>query len=320
MNYIILDLEWNQSAKGKLYTNQRIPFEIIQIGAVKTDEYGNEIDRFDRLVRPVVYPKLHSAVKELLPYSEKQLKKGRRFREVFAEFMKFCGEDPVFCTWGSQDLWQLQQNARYYRIQNPFPCLMRYYDVQKLFSIAYEDGKLRRTVEYAAETCGIEKTLPFHSAVNDAVYVAEVFRKLTGMPEVMERISVDYFRPAMSKEEELSLRFAGYTKHVYRVFPSKEEMMLDKQIVQVKCPVCGRNLRKKIRWFSGNAKKYLCIAVCPEHGLFSGKLQIKRFGEDAGIFPVKIIKPAAEEDIAQIVEIKKQIIEKRRLKRKKQSS
>ena len=34
MNYIVLDLEWNQSADGKAYTNSRIPFEIIQIGAV----------------------------------------------------------------------------------------------------------------------------------------------------------------------------------------------------------------------------------------------------------------------------------------------
>lgn len=38
MNYIVLDLEWNQSADGKAYTNSRIPFEIIQIGAVKLDE------------------------------------------------------------------------------------------------------------------------------------------------------------------------------------------------------------------------------------------------------------------------------------------
>ena len=35
MNYIVLDLEWNQSAKGKKYTLPGMPFEIIQMGAVK---------------------------------------------------------------------------------------------------------------------------------------------------------------------------------------------------------------------------------------------------------------------------------------------
>ena len=38
MNYIVLDLEWNQSSRGKQYTVLGLPFEIIQIGAVKLDE------------------------------------------------------------------------------------------------------------------------------------------------------------------------------------------------------------------------------------------------------------------------------------------
>ena len=38
MNYIVLDLEWNQSAKGKKYALPGMPFEIIQMGAVKLNE------------------------------------------------------------------------------------------------------------------------------------------------------------------------------------------------------------------------------------------------------------------------------------------
>ena len=55
MNYIILDLEWNQSAKGKSYENKKIPFEIIQIGAVKLNEKGELQDTFNCVVRPTVY-------------------------------------------------------------------------------------------------------------------------------------------------------------------------------------------------------------------------------------------------------------------------
>ena len=37
MNYIVFDLEWNQCPGGKEKENKKLPFEIIQIGAVKLD-------------------------------------------------------------------------------------------------------------------------------------------------------------------------------------------------------------------------------------------------------------------------------------------
>ena len=35
MNYIVFVLEWNQSAEGKECSVEHMPFEIIEIGAVK---------------------------------------------------------------------------------------------------------------------------------------------------------------------------------------------------------------------------------------------------------------------------------------------
>ena len=43
MNYIVFDLEWNQSPDGKKFENARLPFEIIEIGAVKLDKDKNII-------------------------------------------------------------------------------------------------------------------------------------------------------------------------------------------------------------------------------------------------------------------------------------
>lgn len=54
MQYIVFDLEWNQSPTGRVIANEngsRIPFEIIEIGAVKLDENKNVISSFDRLIR-----------------------------------------------------------------------------------------------------------------------------------------------------------------------------------------------------------------------------------------------------------------------------
>ena len=37
MNYIVFDLEWNQNPEGKKTRNDKLPFEIIEIGAVKVN-------------------------------------------------------------------------------------------------------------------------------------------------------------------------------------------------------------------------------------------------------------------------------------------
>ena len=59
MNYIVFDLEWNQSPGGKKYSNSRLPFEIIEIGAVKMNEQREVVDVFQRLVKPQVYNWIH---------------------------------------------------------------------------------------------------------------------------------------------------------------------------------------------------------------------------------------------------------------------
>ena len=320
MDYIILDLEWNQSARGKNYEKKEIPFEIIQIGAVKLDSRGTVKDVFNSVIRPNVYKKLHSAVREVVALTDEELENGVKFQEAFMKLMQFCGDEYIFCTWGSQDLWQLQQNMKYFRIENAFPKVMKYYDVQKMFSIVFEDGKLRRTVEHAVDVFAFEKDMPFHSAVNDARYVAKIFQHLMENKEAMERVSVDYFKPPLCKKEEICLRFKTYSKYVYRIFETKEEAMQDKGVSSIKCPICRTSLRKKVMWFTSNTKKYYCVAKCPFHGYVRGKIQMKKYSNDSWeIFPIKIVKPISEEDVEKIREMKQQVTEKRRLKRLKQN-
>ena len=76
MNYIVFDLEWNQNPSGKKTRNDRLPFEIIEIGAVKLDSSFNVVGEFDRLIRPQLYTKLHHIVKELLDVSSEELLAG----------------------------------------------------------------------------------------------------------------------------------------------------------------------------------------------------------------------------------------------------
>ena len=103
-----------------------------------------------------------------------ELKDARTFPQVISDFFSWCGQDAQFCTWGSLDLVELQRNMSFYRMENPLPYPLFYYDVQKLFSLLYEDGKTRRSLKDAVEFLGIRKEAPFHRAFEDTYYTAEI--------------------------------------------------------------------------------------------------------------------------------------------------
>ena len=77
MNYIVLDLEWNQSPEGREQENPQIPFEILQIGAVKLDRDLNVTDQFCERIRPVVYPEIHYKIQEILRLNPGRLPKRK---------------------------------------------------------------------------------------------------------------------------------------------------------------------------------------------------------------------------------------------------
>lgn len=49
MNYIVFDLEWNQNPAGKKTRNDKLPFEIIEIGAVKVNSKKRNNGQFSQV-------------------------------------------------------------------------------------------------------------------------------------------------------------------------------------------------------------------------------------------------------------------------------
>ena len=85
MQYIVFDLEWNQSPTGRVIANEngcRIPFEIIEIGAVKLDENKNVNSSFDRLIRPQINIKFLKMDENMLPITMKDMQKGKDYKTV----------------------------------------------------------------------------------------------------------------------------------------------------------------------------------------------------------------------------------------------
>lgn len=311
MNYIVLDLEWNQSPNGKEDSIPHLPFEIIEIGAVKLDGGMRETGEFHRLVKPQVYKKMHFKISEVTHMDMDELRQeGESFERVMQEFLRWCGEEEYrFCTWGSMDLTELQRNMAYFQVENPFPRPLLYYDVQKLYCLQYGDGKTKGSLDLAVSEQKLEQERPFHRALDDAFYTGRILA-LLDLEKFGSYVSVDYYKLPRTREEEFVFSFPSYTKRVSREFENREDILKEKAITDMVCRKCRRMLRKKIRWFPYGQRYYLCLATCPEHGYVKGKIRVKK-SEDDRYYAVKTTKEASLED-EELMEKKREDSRKKR--------
>ncbi len=179
MNYIVIDLEWNQPLSPQRMIRE--PFnlggEIIQIGAVKIDNLQelNITDRYSEIVRPVYYTKMNKHVTEVTELTDDDLMQGRPFTEVCKEFLEWCGDDYSFITWGDADIFMLEDNMSIHEMD--IEGLPECYDAQVVFDdqITQEDRSF--ALSYAMWKFDI-KPERSHDALNDAVNTVAVMKKL----------------------------------------------------------------------------------------------------------------------------------------------
>ena len=287
MNYIVFDLEWNQSAEGKECSVEHMPFEIIEIGAVKLNSQMKQVSEFHRLVQPKAYKEMHFKISEVTHMDMEELcKKGQPFPVVMEDFLNWCGEDEyVFCTWGNQDVMELQRNMKYYGKLSLLKGPVTYYDVQKLFAIRYEENDERRALEFAADKMGVEKKMDFHRALGDAYYTACILQKIEDK-YIFPNSSLDVYQNPKSKREEIHISYPTYDKYVSREFYSREKAMKDREVTSTRCPLCHNPAKRKIRWFMNNSKVYYSVSLCQEHGFVLGKIRIRRT-EDNKYYVIK---------------------------------
>jgi len=179
MNYIVLDLEWNQALSPQRMI--RDPFklsgEIIQFGAVKIDILKdlNITEQYSEIVKPVYYRKMHKQVTEVTDITDEIISKGRPFEVVCREFLEWCGEDSAFITWSGNDILMLEDNMMIHEME--IDNLPECYDVQLVFDdqITQEDRNF--ALSYAMWKFDI-KPARSHDALNDAINTVAVMKKL----------------------------------------------------------------------------------------------------------------------------------------------
>lgn len=173
MNFIVFDLEatcWQGRPRTMIQ-------EIIEIGALKINPYGEVTGSFNQFVQPILNPRLSAFCQELTSIEQSDVDRARTFPEVielFQDWAEIYEEDYLLCSWGNFDRKMLVQDCRLHRLEDEWAeehiNLKRQY--QELKKLRRPRG-LRRAVE--AE--GFEFTGIHHRGIADAENLAKIFGK-----------------------------------------------------------------------------------------------------------------------------------------------
>lgn len=183
MNYIVIDLEYNQNFDFKVSnrapSNPLLPLEVIQIGAVKLSGNMSTSGSFSTLIKPKLYPRLNPFVSKVTGLKSANLSKAPYFPDGYRNLMSFIGRrKTVLCFWGNDDMKELCRNALFYQLNLDLMPL-RYINVQKMVSLHLKmPPKRQLSLSSVVEKFGLTSDLPFHSAINDAYYTAKVLKHI----------------------------------------------------------------------------------------------------------------------------------------------
>lgn len=233
MKYIVLDLEFNQPFNFKTgkqtILNPECPFEIIQIGAVKLDEYFNTIDKFNFLIKPKIYKRIHPYVEKITNITSSMLYDKLSFQDTYKLFIKFCeNTDNILCTWGIDDIKFLYKNILYYNL-DVYAISNKYINIQNLATkyLNYEIGN-NIGLKNAVNELNIKIENSFHNALNDADYTAKVFKIVCPKDLSVETFDITEFTKKNKKKLNTKKLIAIFEQELKRKL-TKEEIYLIKK-------------------------------------------------------------------------------------------
>ena len=249
MNYIVLDLEWNNTycKKKKGFMN-----EIIEIGAVKLDSNLEVIDTFSVFIKAQLGKKLHSRVKELTNITNDDISAGTPFSQAMSNFRKWVShEDNIILTWGDTDIRVLIENFKYFNGISFIPFLSNYVNLQKYAQAFMNISKADQIgLSAAAEKLGIDfDSYTLHRALDDSRLTADLFKKI--------------YNEKMLSSYTLVCDSTFYSKITFKpkVITDINSPLIDKSKMRCLCDICGSSCERISDWRIIN-QSFRAIFLC----------------------------------------------------------
>ena len=296
MNYIVLDMEWNQPWPGSPSSRKVLPVairgEIIQIGAVRVTEDQEVADEFQVLIKPKYYRHLNRRVSKLTGIKEARLKdEGISFPDAMDQFREWCGEDIIFLTWGFDDIGILKENLRLFGMEENWTD--RWYNAQMIFNAQTDGSTSQKALSKALEIFGIEPSRPAHDALGDAYHTALICARLD-----LKKGAAEYDAAVKSHENGFhGAELPGcLARQVYYDFADKRAALSAMAGEENICPICGARMLGS-RWFAQPGHRYMDLATCPEHGKFL--IRVRLSVQEDGLTRVSRLTYEATSEAAQ---------------------
>lgn len=116
MNAVFVDFEMNPIGRGQKEARRICKGEIIEIGAVKINEDGEEIASYKEYVRPEYATEMNTTCQELTGITMDMLTGAPHFTDAFMHFLSWCrdtnGNDYEMYAWSENDWRQLTSEMR----------------------------------------------------------------------------------------------------------------------------------------------------------------------------------------------------------------
>ena len=314
-------MEWNQAMSAKSSVFNHLPIhlrgEVIQIGAVKLREDWTPAEEFQIDIKPVYFRKMHYKVKKLTGIDSARLANAPGFREAFARFREFCGDDCTFLTWGYDDKGILEQNIIIH--DEDWDWISGWINLQVIYNMQTEGDNNQKALSTAMEHFGIEQTRVAHDALGDAYNTALVCSRLDmesglqGYNAAITKLSTKAQKPrGEGQEGPEPLEHLSFTSYINRNAAFADEALTD-----IKCPNCGCSMETQ-RWVNQGDRRYMTIATCPEHGNFLARVKLRQNEEE--LWDANRILYAADEAMVEFYNTKSVPCRKRSRRRKRKKS
>ena len=299
MNYVVVDLEWNQAMSSKSSVFNKLPIhlrgEIIEIGAVKLDENFRPAEEFTIDVKPVYFRRMHYKVKKITGFDKERLAKGYSFPEALERFRAWCGDDVTFLTWGCDDQGILEQNIIIHDLD--WDWIKGWINLQLIYNLQTGGDKNQKSLASAMEHFEIEQTRIAHDALGDAYNTALVSTHLDmkeGMRLYPEADKILASRMPNYKPAEESTGPRTLQHESFDGFESKAAAFADQRLCKLQCPCCGKAL-EGVRWVNQGDQRYMNLFSCEEDGAFLARVRFRKDPVNGSWICNKLVYEADEE-------------------------
>ncbi|MBQ9685188.1 MAG: exonuclease domain-containing protein [Oscillospiraceae bacterium] len=302
MNYVVVDLEWNQAMSSKSSVFNKLPIhlggEIIEIGAVKLTEDMKPGEEFTVDVKPVYFRRMHYKVKKITGFDKERLAHGIAFSDALEQFRAWCGDDVTFITWGCDDQRIMEQNIIIHDLD--WDWIAGWINLQLIYNLQTGGDKNQKSLASAMEHFEIEQTRVAHDALGDAYNTAVVASKLDmvdGLRMYPDAARILASRMPNYKEPTENENPDTLSHECFDGFESKAAAFADPRLGALSCPVCGEETGG-VKWVNQGDQRYMNVFTCLDHGSFLVRAKFRKVSEDNTWLVNKLVYEADEDMVS----------------------